>query len=115
MKKYEIFARKKSSSKFTVRFTKEIKQKMREIAKTCEIQAKSLVFSLFLREIENFQIMFEKSKQNSMIFLKIPKKVDPQRSKKHPSFPGTLPWVTPFKTPQSGVLHHSVSLSTQIG
>ena len=33
-----------------MRFTKEIKQKMREIAKTCEIQAKSLVFSLFLRQ-----------------------------------------------------------------
>ena len=44
------FPEKKSSSKFTLRFTKEIKQKMREIAKTCEIQAKSLGFSLFLRE-----------------------------------------------------------------
>ena len=51
-------SRKMSSSKVTVCFTKEIKQKMREIAKTCEIQAKSLVFSLFLSEIENFKIIF---------------------------------------------------------
>ena len=41
-------------------FTKEIKQQMRENAKTCEIQAKSLVFSLFLREIGISKLIFDK-------------------------------------------------------
>ena len=46
---------------------------------------------------------------------KTTKIVDPQRSKKDPSLRSTLPWVTPFKTPQSGVGYHFVGLSTWIG
>ena len=75
------FPEKKTSSKFTVRFTKEIKQKMREIAKTCEIQAKSLVFSLFLSEIENFKIICEnlfssdRHKNKSLFISNLPKNV----------------------------------------
>ena len=57
-------------SRFTVRFTKEIKQKMHEIAKTCEIQAKSLIFSLFLREKEITKLIFENQKSSNRLKMK---------------------------------------------
>ena len=60
----KVFPPKITSSKFTVRFTTEIKQKVREITKTCEIQAKALVLACFFREIQIFKIIFEKSKLN---------------------------------------------------
>ena len=60
------------SSKFTVCFTKEIKQKVRGIAKTREIQAKSLVFSFFKGKLKVSKLFLKSlnsmNLKNSKIF-----------------------------------------------